>query len=414
MPASATKRVAIDAHGLLQVVPKAVKSLEDATKSSSVLVRRATGPKQRSVDSASLAVDKEVPPAVTSQRLIATAQATGSNSSTLLARPSEVALLGLHPWSIAVLTVVMNSGFVVLGLGLQKRGQASPGMHIRFGDLVLSPEWILGFCLVAFSTIIADYVAYTRAPLSLTTPLAGIGVMLNMVIAPYLLGEQLQLWPDVFAGMFIAVGCTLTSIGGARHEAKFDLGSLEQLCWRPIFLWFLTILIVFLVACLGYMYSKSSEIEQSAKCRPLNPKLLEASLPAFVAAAFGSITKITLKVGFELFKHGGEMGVPPRYAAYCLTFCFIPAALQLNYVNRGLRLYMQTIFVPIYTALQVITNTLYGAVFFEEYTELLANRSHFCIFSVGILLITSGACLFLFRSPKVESTPSIATSSESE
>jgi len=62
------------------------------------------------------------------------------------------------------------------------------------------------------------------------------------------------------------------------------------------------------------------------------------------------------------------------------------ALVQINFINRGLHLYPQTLFFPVYSSLLVLANTLFGALYYEEYMHLLSTPSDFGYFVFGCML----------------------------
>jgi len=127
-----------------------------------------------------------------------------------------IAAIPVPPWMLAVLVSITASTFTVAGFVLQKKALHDPGRRLwpKLGNVVLSPGWIVGFLLTALLPVLGDLVAYSLAPLSLTTPLSGVSVVLNMVIAPWALSEKLQRFPDVPATVLILLGCLLTTMFG--------------------------------------------------------------------------------------------------------------------------------------------------------------------------------------------------------
>ena len=73
------------------------------------------------------------------------------------------------------------------------------------------------------------------------------------------------------------------------------------------------------------------------------------------------------------------------------------AVVQINFINRGLALYPQTLFFPVYSSMLVLANTIFGALYYEEYLNLLTTPSDFGYFVFGCLLIVQGINLFRWR-----------------
>jgi len=125
-----------------------------------------------------------------------------------------------------------------MGFVLQKQALREPHKQLwpKLGSVVVSPGWVAGFLLTATVPVLGDLVAYSLAPLSLTTPLSGVSVVLNMVIAPWALSEQLQRFPDVPATTLILIGCCLTtSFGDHSNPGQLSADDLFSFAMQPLF-----------------------------------------------------------------------------------------------------------------------------------------------------------------------------------
>lgn len=303
-------------------------------------------------------------------------------------------------WVLAVLISVGASAMTVTGFVMQKqalhKAEADSKHWPRIGDIVLSPGWLVGFLVTAIFPVVGDLLAYSLAPLSLTAPLSGISVVLNMVIAPRILQEQLQQFPDVPATVLILSGCLMTTAFG-NHDRTESYGAdkLIALALRPAFLfgslWGTCCGIVVVL----HQRKHRLEIEKLAADQPDNPYLPHVLLPASAAALCGAMANIGLKGVGELLKHRS----PPMHTILCLVVVAPSAVVQVNFINRGLGLYPQSIFISVYGAMLILTNTIYGALFYEEYLPLLASQSRFICFASGCSLIMIGIGLFRFRRP---------------
>eukprot|EP00747_Dinoflagellata_sp_TGD_P182234 gnl/TRDRNA2_/TRDRNA2_36401_c0_seq1.p1 gnl/TRDRNA2_/TRDRNA2_36401_c0~~gnl/TRDRNA2_/TRDRNA2_36401_c0_seq1.p1 ORF type:complete len:450 (-),score=66.40 gnl/TRDRNA2_/TRDRNA2_36401_c0_seq1:98-1447(-) len=308
-------------------------------------------------------------------------------------KPQSREVFGIPSWIVGVFVFVFASCLMVMGFILQKLGGSDDeDKYFTIGSIVFSPTWAAGVGLTIVASF-GDLVAYTMAPLALTAPLSGLTVAMNMALTPRLLGEKLQPWPDFSACGLIMMGTILTTAAGVHQEIKIDKEKLVELAWDHVFLSHLAALIFFLSITLSYMMLRAKELEQSAKARYANPRLIEVLLPAFTAAGLGGISNVALKALGELFNnHATALNY-----LVCLPFVLIPAVMQLNYVNRGLQLYMQSIFIPIYTALLVLANTFYGMIFYKEYKQVCQYSKWSGVFCCGILFVVLGISLFTYR-----------------
>jgi len=248
----------------------------------------------------------------------------------------------------------------------------------------------------AFPNFIGDVVAYALAPLSLLAPLSGIAVALNSSLAPWMLGEKFHLYPDLPATGLILLGVICTSSTGC-HEDNVrveGLSSLLDLLLKPFTRLCMIALLVSLLGALAAEEMRRARIEEVAKRDFDSPRLEFVLLAAWQTAAAGCITNIGIKVFSELLVAGAQHR-PLAFASFCIGI--LPSALgQQQALNKGLRLYPQTVFFPIYSSLLMLANTFFGAVFFNEYVGLLEGERG-AIFGLGLLLVVVGIFLFSQR-----------------
>lgn len=290
------------------------------------------------------------------------------------------------PWVIAVTVSVAVSFCTVIGFAMQafavreasqdeKAGK--PPKWKRLGEVVLSPRWIIGGILHTVFNLLGDVVAYSLAPMSLTAPLSGVTVVVNTSLAPRLLGEKLHPWPDLPATFSIIIGTVLTTSMGAHHD--LEVSSVEQLqhiVLRPAALAMMGGIVLMITVSFLLQNLNNTTIEHEATRRFENPSILKVILPAWAAAATATLTNLALKSFSELLK----ISLTASIACF-LTSVFPCAMVQIQSINRGLRLYPQTVFFPIYSSLLVLANSLFGSLIFLEYVNMDAHAKTPC--SVG-------------------------------
>jgi len=302
-------------------------------------------------------------------------------------------ILGMPPWVLAVIVCALMSVLTVCGFVLQKQAVTTSEGHRRIGDIVLSARWLLGFSLVSISPILGDLVAYALAPMSLITPLCGISVALNLCVAPRLLGERLQLRVDLTATLLILTGMVMTSAVGPKQEINYSPTELLQLCMRPGFLAVMSALLLALIGCFTVMWLKRASVARAAERNPSNPNIGHVVIVAFAATGPGAISNILLKTVSEMIAQNDWLQC---LASVVLLVPF--AVLQLNFINRGLRYYPQTVFFPIYQTMLVVGNTTLGAIYFKEFKILFLHRANATVFLLGMLFVSAGILCFAQRS----------------
>lgn len=262
-------------------------------------------------------------------------------------------------WSVAVSVSLLSSFLTVGGFVLQKKAVQDPSAKLwpRLGDVVFSPQWVLGFFLAVVVPLPGNITAYALAPMSLIAPLSGFTIMVNFVMAPWLLGERLQVHPDISAGVLILIGMVLTTATGDRGEksAAMTTVMIWDNCVQAGFIFGCFILVIIMVCTAGCMYRWRVEIEEAARAHPLDPPIRHFMLPAIMYASFGCVTNVSLKAVSGLL----AAGMNPVICGFLGIFVVFPIAwCQLNFLNRGLRLYLQVIFFPVSSAALLIRLSL--------------------------------------------------------
>jgi hypothetical protein len=307
------------------------------------------------------------------------------------------------PWVIAVTVSIGVSFCTVTGFAMQafavrdageddKAGR--PAKWMKIGELVLSPLWIVGAILQAVPNLLGDVLAYTLAPMSLTAPLSGVSVVLNTTLAPRLLGEKMHLWPDLPATMLILVGTIFTTSMGAHHDVEVSsVLQLQQLALRPEALALMGGISMTVVVSLLLQFSNSKRIEDESAAKFENPSIMKVALPAWTAAGMAALSNIALKAFSELLK------ISVNASIVCFSVCVFPCAMvQIQSINRGLRLYPQTVFFPIYSSLLVLANSLFGSLIFQEYVEMTSRTM--VLFGLGVGSVMAGITLYSQRDTK--------------
>jgi len=307
-------------------------------------------------------------------------------------------VLLIPPWIVAVMVSIFASAVTVMGFVLQKKALRGPHSQQwpKLGSVVLSPGWVAGFLLTATFPVVGDLIAYSLAPLSLTTPLSGVSVVLNMVIAPWALSEQLQRFPDVPATALILFGCCFTT-GFGDHSSQGHI-SADELCsfaMQPLFMASMFVGMFWEFFLVWEMRQLKEDMERLAMRRQHNPHLPHVLRLAIAAALCGAAANIGLKAIGELLRWSGVAW----QVLSCGLLCVPAAAFQVNFINRGLFLYPQSIFMSVYGAVLVLFNTVFGAIFYMEYVALLSSVSRFMCFSSGCVLVLAGISLFKYREP---------------
>lgn len=311
---------------------------------------------------------------------------------------SDMSLFFLAGWLTAVLVSLLGCILNVVGFLLQKIAQEDRDSDTwpKLGDVIFSPMWILGFTLAVVAPLPGNVIAYACAPMSLTAPLCGVTVILNTAIAPRCLGEKLQPWPDFMAMALICAGCILSTTTGAHEDnvKNLTLHDMLRLIFDPVFIVAFLIFGSSVIATILYELRNAEQINKAALTNPNNPPMHHVVLPAWAAAGCGGITNIFLK-GFSKMVESQQ---PATHLIACIVLGVIPfASLQINFLNRGLRLYLLTIFFPTYNAMLLLNNTICGALFYHEYNQVIKSAGRTTLFALGVVSVVVGISMFRYR-----------------
>eukprot|EP00401_Gymnodinium_catenatum_P025424 CAMPEP_0117578144 /NCGR_PEP_ID=MMETSP0784-20121206/63831_1 /TAXON_ID=39447 /ORGANISM="" /LENGTH=801 /DNA_ID=CAMNT_0005377757 /DNA_START=54 /DNA_END=2459 /DNA_ORIENTATION=- len=271
----------------------------------------------------------------------------------------------------------------VVGFALQKKALSVPRGCPRVGDLEISPLWLAGFLCVSIVPPLGDFLSYSLAPMSLIQPLSGAGVLANLAISKLIHGEELRP-KHLVAAVLIVFGLGLTTVTGAKEEPQYTLSDLQRFAQQPLAVVVFSGLFVLWVSCVYYQLAHAEDLK---RCAEKQPSFFEIMLPAVTATTSGAMTNINLKCLGKLLVSGLGVG----WCILWFLYMVLPfAAMQLYFLNKGLKLYEQLTFQPIYSALLVLFGTLTAGVFFEEYEILLQTGARLKLFLLGLALIVSG------------------------
>merc|ERR1712032_96770 len=207
-------------------------------------------------------------------------------------------------------------------------------------------------------------------------------------LAPQLLGEKLHPWPDLLATLLILIGTVLTTFMGAHKDLEVSsIHQLQQLALRPEALILMGGILMTVGTSVLLQLLHCKRIEDESTSRFESPSMVKVILPAWAAAGTATLTNIALKVFSELLKISFHAGM------VCFSTCVFPSAMvQIQSINRGLRLYPQTVFFPIYSSLLVLANSFFGSLIFKEYIEMTTQK--IVLFGLGVGAVIAGISLY--------------------
>ena len=263
-----------------------------------------------------------------------------------------------------------------IGLLIQKKANIIQDIKIKtnqkpytnFYGIVLSPLWFFGFLLLSIVPFPADYIAYLYAPQSLITPLGSATIIFTILFAPIITKEKVY-WYNILSVIIICIGCVMTSIYGNQESVIYTFDEFNIFWLSSIFLVSLGIYTIICIICFICIYKWKYEKE---------------ILYAYISCYFGSLQNVIFKSITNFVSHNNFLY--PFWIS--LLFMGILSFLQLSWLNKGLGKFNSVIMLPTYNAILIITSTILGSIFYEEY--LNQPIIHLIVFSTGCIITCIG------------------------
>jgi len=274
--------------------------------------------------------------------------------------------------------------------------------------------WLCGFLCITIFSFALDLYSMATLGQSLVVPLlACLEVAENQIFAPLVLGERFDRCRDTTASVVVIVGALCTTFFGpggpfggttADPTPEMDYPEMKKyfagLFLAPVFVVFEASTIALLIACLV--------LPRCGCCQKLHFLML-----GYVAGCLGGQQNMFLKgVGTSFTTgFGGDASVFGDWMVYVFVFFMVAlASLQLFFLNQGLARFQALLFVPTYTILYIVSGTLVGLVFYQEY-KLMSNIG-WIMFCVGFLFIAASMFILATKKqhPLVDEIQEIGTS----
>ncbi|CAD7926417.1 unnamed protein product [Amoebophrya sp. A120] len=319
---------------------------------------------------------------------LATANATTSSVSGL-------------SWLLGVALLNVSSFTCTLGLVVQKWST----LQKDWSKLV----WILGFAVFMLGNIV-NAAALTLAPQSLLSCLAPTTLVYNSILSPCILGEKFTKYHSasivcIFVGCFITVNFGLHPPSNA--QTKLTVEQVWYFATRPLFLVLISLSGIVALSISGPIVAwRKSGLPIWA----LREKVSALQLMC-LSCIFGAISITNTKITSTLFANkyvenentAASTSLPywilttetGRVCLLLATFgIFAVAFFSIGLLNVTLTLYSSLTTVTLDCVLGLAMQSLYGAVFFEEYK--LYSRAAFFGTVCGVSCSFVGlACLHL-------------------
>jgi hypothetical protein len=269
----------------------------------------------------------------------------------------------------------------------------APGSYSRFKDRT----WFIGISLVYLGELCGNWVALSLIPASVVTPLGILGVVVNAILAKFLLDEQISfrqtkgyVW--ILSGVLATILFSATTIDNIEKHLSTTSKLLAYMTRLQVFLWLITVLVIQFILIIMVRVRKG-----------------QSSLILYVimTAGFGSLTVVASKFLALLLKvwvfngnRPSEIRTSASMLALILSFLVIILTLVIGIVGQeickqlALSKYRVTQFQPMFYASHVTFVALSGMIVFEEVGAWWSVVG-FCL---GIVSIVRGVFFLLHSS----------------
>ena len=259
--------------------------------------------------------------------------------------------------ALAILASCMNC----LGINLQKVGSRRGSAMITTLGLVL-----------ASATGIVDMASFAFAPQSLLAPFGACTLVLNLILAPPLHGQQIRR-VDLVSTALVVAGVATCLSNSSFEAVTRTLEELRALPVRPAYVrW-----AVGLATAVGLAAAHAARGGRlSALCFPL------------IAGALGGCNALSAKFIGELAGAGAPL-LPDLAIAGAAIAVF--ATSQLAVLNVGIGRYSSLVVVPVFVACFVTFNAVGGGIFFLDFAKFTPEQMQ--AYAGGLALLVGGVLL---------------------
>ena len=303
-----------------------------------------------------------------------------------------------HFWALGLVFTAFSSvgsvcGTILMKVAFKDYENTPLEKQRKCCGIPMTIKWWAGFILLCILPTPLDALSLGLASASLIFPFGVAStVVLSQIIAPLCLkAERLGLW-DWVGTFMVVLGAGLSAAFG-DHESRSFTGEQIMEMWGNG-----TFLALFVVASVIFVIAMFLFHTPGMKKRV--PAIGIFACVVYIPAYLGGVQTIAFKSFSEVSANSvqaKETGVSEWATFPPYLFIFLTAVLattQLKYMNSGAERFQATKFFPAYNASLMIMVVIYGAVFFDEVSNL-----HPVAFPVGLLLIVGGIATLARKDP---------------
>jgi hypothetical protein len=306
---------------------------------------------------------------------------------------------------IGISLSITGSLFSTVSLALQRlshqRNQALP-LAERFPANRQKLN-VIGVIFLFFGSLI-DCAALGFAPATIISCMGSLTLVLNMILAPLLINEDVYLRDVAVNGIVIAG--TLVSVWFGPHETPaYDLDDLMKLIREPTFIMYQSLFGIWVLSLVVVWMDLSQGVDRPYYLASLDlltrRDLLRFSYPA-LAGSIGGITAAYAKASIELIKTSILGNNQFRFVGtyVIISIMILSVTMQIKFLNAGLKRYEAMYVVPVYQVFWIISGILAGMFYFHEVEGLSEGQVR--LFSLGAGISITGIFLHSKRSHQEE------------
>ncbi|KAI7854392.1 hypothetical protein BDC45DRAFT_440711 [Circinella umbellata] len=250
------------------------------------------------------------------------------------------------------------------------------------------PLWVISFGTYLTANIIGSVFSIGYLPVVILAPIGAMNLVFNAIAARLVLGDpftRLSIWGTVL----ISIGALLVGMFGAIQEPNHSLEDLIELYKKTGFIIYFSILESFILITMistHYLEYRYNKIEQEQEdLDPPDRKLLGrsismADLKTYIGISYGvlagnvsSQSLLFAKSGLELFILTivyGQNQLEHVWTWLLVVMTVVTAALQLYYLNKGLRMCDTVILIPLSFCAFNVSCLFNGLVYYNQWDRL--------------------------------------------
>ncbi|KAK5887184.1 hypothetical protein CesoFtcFv8_015811 [Champsocephalus esox] len=304
-----------------------------------------------------------------------------------------------RPWlglSLALLSAVLIGGSVILKKKALLRLAESGNTRAGDGGHGYLKDWLWwGGLLTMGVGEVCNFAAYMFAPATLVTPLGALSVLISAVLAPYLLGEQLNVVGKLGC-LLCVLGSILLVIHAPQEQEVTSLQDMTDKLLDPGFLVYLSAVLL-LCSVLVFYFSprvgRSNILVYISVCSLLGACTVASVKGLAIAINTGeapSLRFCCINLNQGLADDVSVLANPLTWIL--LVTLVVSVVTQVNYLNKSLDTFNTLLVYPIYYVLftSVVLST--SIILFQEWrrmkpVDVVTTLGSFLVIVVGVAML---------------------------